>query len=168
MENTELIEDGLNKGLCTPWAFKMKHANKSELLQMYLDGIDFCMSNDYPSNQYLKDNAGDILNDFNIYIDQEVSLLNKSMSVLLGKSIAKIEVNEYQVSQIFIKHDSVVDIDVKDKSFVIIDIFDNAICNLKASGETKLLVNIYGKAKVNHQAFGNAFIKIRNHNKSYY
>lgn len=158
--NKEVLAEAIQNDICEPWAEMIKNADIHKLLQMYNDGIDFCLSNNFPSNEFLKAKAGDLLADYGIYIDEEVNLKNPVKAVFLGKSNTYLSILDYTVSQIFIKHKSEAEINVTNDAFVVIDAFDDVVLNISAYGESKVLVNLFGRAKISHQTAGNAIIKV--------
>jgi len=57
----ELIEqlktDGINKGLCRLWQRKLHNGlSTEELVKLYIKGIDFCISENYPTLDFLREN----------------------------------------------------------------------------------------------------------------
>jgi hypothetical protein len=77
-------------------------------------------------------------------------------------------VQGYAVSQLFVKHSSKATINVFDDAFVVIDCFENAVLDIKASGNSKVMVNVYRYAQVTHNAKDNAIIKVVHKNKNSY
>lgn len=46
----QLKEDGKAKGLCRMWQMKLKTGlDYEQLIQLYIRGIDFCISENYPT-----------------------------------------------------------------------------------------------------------------------
>jgi len=166
--NKEILIGALDKNICKEWAAMLPNADINQLLKMYIDGIDFCLSNDFPSKEFLKDKAGDLLPDYGIFVDENVSLRNPEKTVLLGSCGAVVLFCDYVVSQVFIKHASTASIDVTDNAFVVIDLFDDSILNIQAWGNSKVLVNVYGNAKVEHEVSGKAYVKVVNKLKKTY
>lgn len=159
--NKEILAEALRNDICAPWATKIENAESvEELLQMYVDGIDFCLSNNFPSNGFLQETAGVLLQKYGIRIDEIVEVINPEKLVLLGTCSAKVSVTGYAVSQLFIKHNSVATVFANSNAFVMIDVFDDANLTVIASDESKLIVNVYGNAKVIEGATENAYIKV--------
>lgn len=159
--NIEVLEAAKQKGICEEWAEKIATAkSKSALLQMFIDGIDFCLSREFPNKDFLKATGASLLNQFGIFIDTFCGVQNPEKLVLLGNCEAKVTITDFAVSQIFIKHFGKAEIEVSHNAFAVIDVFDDVELKVTASGTCKVLVNVYGRAKVNHQHSGDAFVKV--------
>jgi len=53
--NKRLARDAKKKGICEEWYGRLIDTKgKDELIKMYLEGIDFCLSNEYPSNEFIR------------------------------------------------------------------------------------------------------------------
>lgn len=165
----ELAKSGKKAGMCKPVNERLKLTeDKDEMCRMFINGIDFCLANDFPSNEFIKANFSDIINNHGIYVDEKVSLKNKIKVVLLGNCSGSMVIDGFTVSEIFIKHDSRIYLSVKDNAFVMIDIFDNSTLIITATDNSKVFVNRYSGNVDNCETFGNAVIKIREKNKKTY
>lgn len=172
MENTNqyILAKAKEAGICKDWADKLATTTDIDaLLKMYIDGIDFCLAKDFPSNADLAIIVGTAkLTKHGIYIDECASLVNPRTLVLLGACEADISVGNFMVSQIFVKHKSSGTFRISGNAFIVIDCFDQTELNVQASGDSKVLVNVYGKATVAQTAIEEARIKIVNKHKSTY
>lgn len=131
------------------------------LLQLYVKGIDFCLANNFPSNEYLVSKGGNLLLKYGICVDRNLMLENKDRIVALGKSFLTAILDDFNVSEIFIKHNSIVNIDVRDNAIVIVDCFDNSTVNIRAMNSANVFVNQYIGARVNIGYQGeNTIVKI--------
>lgn len=167
--NGHILRKALANNICGPWAKRIELAeDKHALMQMYVDGIDFCIKNEFPSNGDLINLAGDIINDYGVYVAQEVSLHNSSFAVLLGACTGDLHYSDYVVANLYVKHTTKANIIASDNAVVMIDVFDKTTAQISAYGNSRVMVNIYGTAKVNHTQSGNAIIKIVHKNKSTY
>jgi len=165
--NKFLVESGRENGLCEPWAEEMmKATSKRELMRFYIRGIDFCLSNNYPNSQLLKFWGGDIINDFGVYVDQNINLTNSLFTVLHGNCIAKLAVNGYSVTQLFIKDNSFANITASENSYMSIDAFDNSKIEIETKDNANVLLNLYGNASVVNSGTGK--LKIIHKNKLTY
>jgi hypothetical protein len=167
--NEYILAKAIENDICKPWAEKISKAKDAdELMQMYVDGIDFCLSNNFPSNEDLKTLAGDIINQYGIYIDQQFKLLDRPFIVALANTIGDSHYSGYSVSRLFAKHQSTVRVTARDNAFLLIDCFDNSFIDITASGNANIAVHVYGKATVVHTQTGNAMVKIVNKLKDTY
>lgn len=152
--NKILVKEGLSKDLCKPWALRMEKASIDELLQMYVEGVDFCLDNNFPPNEFLKENAGKKLMDYGIMIDEIIKTPNPKWMVMLGRSRCKTDIDSFTVSEIFLKHQSTANLNIKDNAIVTIDCFDDSILVVTSNDSSKVLINVYGNAKVKTFANG--------------
>lgn len=148
----ELIQqlkiDGIAKGLCRPWQGKL-HIGLSteELVKLYIQGIDFCISEDYPTLDFLREHFRGKCEPFGVYVDDEIPpTKNKPDMVLNGACKALVEYDGYSVSRLYVRHDSEVAVIVSDNAIVTIDLFDNATLHLSVIGnDANVSINAYGE-----------------------
>jgi hypothetical protein len=165
----ELAKQADKKGICQEWYYQMEDmTDKEELIGLYLKGIDFCLSNEYPSLDYIRKHFVGVMEKHHIYLDNEILAKNPKKLVALGKCKGAIEVSGYETSQLFIKHDSEIVLVVKDNAFVMVDIFDNAKLRVTATDSSKVCVNRYIGAEVFARKYGNAVVKEIEKNKKTY
>jgi hypothetical protein len=153
-----LKEDAISKGLCAPWQSKFKQEMSIEALaKMYMKGIDFCISSDYPTLTFLRKEFKGICEPYGIFIDDKVTASNIRKIVLNGDCRALLEYDKYTVAQIFVRHTSKASINASEHSIVTIDAFDNAELVVAVSGNADVSVNLYGNAKI--ECIGKAKVK---------
>ena len=164
----ELAKRAKAKGICAPWhAQLLKLEDVDDMLEMYLKGIDFCLVNDYPSNDFIRANFKGSMERKGIFLDDTINVTNMPKVVCLGTTTGRIESNGYEVCEVFAKHDAALNVVVKDNAFVMIDVFDDAVVNVHASDRAKVCVNHYG-GDIKHIATDDAVVKIREKNKKTY
>ena len=150
-----ILAKAIQNNICKPWAEKITlAASPDDLLQMYVDGIDFCLSNNYPSNDDLVHLVGDYLPGYGIHVDDHFSQVNSRFAVLLGNSFGQMKYTEYQTAQVFVKHQSKADLILSGNSFVMLDCFDESKVSIMANDASRITVNIYGNAHVSHEGSG--------------
>ncbi|MDR2652266.1 MAG: hypothetical protein LBC68_08130 [Prevotellaceae bacterium] len=166
----ELAKRAKELGICKDWHERLKSTDdKREMITMYIKGIDFCLANDYPDNDYIVANFGEIMHDFGIFVDSDIDLKNTERCIALGKTRGKIEVTDYNVCEIFVKHNSELTIIAKDNAFVVIDIFNNSTIHIQAQNNAKICINKYIGAIIRGRVqIDNAVIKINEKPKKSY
>lgn len=147
----QLKQDGIEKGLCRLWQRKLTgDMDMSELSELYIKGIDFCISEDYPTLEYLRTTFKGECEPYGIYIDDDVDeLKNASDAVFNGDCKAFLEYDGFAVSRVFARHNTKASVNVSDNAIVTIDAFDNSVLVVAVSGDNaQAIVNLYGNAKV--------------------
>lgn len=166
--NKYILEKALaNEKLCQPGAAGITNARSvDDLLKMYVKDIDYCLSNDFPSNEDLVKIGGNELSGHGIYLDAVKNLIDRPFIVLLGESSAELKYTAYSVGQLFVKHEATANIRVHDNGYLIIDCFDNSSTTVFVEQYGKALINIYGNATV--KTSGPGSITITNKHKKTY
>lgn len=161
----KLVKQAVKNGICNQWLSELKQLdNKRELVEMYLRGIDFCLRNNYPSNEFIKENFGDICPQMGIFVDRMINVENIRKCVCLGSTFGNYIISEYTVAEIFAKHNSEITIVAKDSSFLMVNVFENAIVNIHAQDRAKVCVNCFGGVVNIRETSVDAMIKQNNRN----
>lgn len=143
----KLAKAAKKKGICEPWRKELKTLeDKRTMVVMYINGIDFCLANDFPDNECIRANFKGVMEEYGVFLDDKIDLVNCRRCVALGATNGSIEINSFGTSEIFAKHDSQLVITAKDDAFVMIDLFDNAMLRIYAQDRAKVCVNRYGGA----------------------
>ncbi|WP_183560691.1 hypothetical protein [Mucilaginibacter sp. SP1R1] len=167
--NKYILKKAMEAGICEPWADMITDTESVDgLLKMYVKGIDFCLAKNFPSNADLLRLGRDRLSNYGIYIDKGITGAPGDFVVLLGGCRANLHIDGFSANQLFVKHTTTANINVAGNAFVMIDCFDNAVLNVTASGNSKVVVNVYKYAQVTNESKDGAIIKIVHKNKSTY
>ena len=160
----QLKQDAISKGICSRWQSKFKdEMSLKRLVRMYVKGIDFCISEDYPTLAFLRTEMKGKCEPYGVFIDDIVQWHNASDVVLNGTCKAELKYNEYSVSRLYVRHDSTADVIVSGNALVTIDAFDNSVLNVVASEKCKVVIAQYGNSKVNiKQGLENVSVKFMN------
>jgi hypothetical protein len=156
-----LAKEAQKKGICESWYKELRTLeDKQAMLAMYVKGIDFCLSQDYPSNDFIRANFKGMMESFGIFLDDNINIVNFRRCIALGNTKGRVEVGSYGICEIFAKHESNLAINVKNNAFVEIDVFDNSVVHVHAQDCAKVHINRYEGGKVTTDTSGNAVIKI--------
>lgn len=164
----QLKKDGISKGLCRMWQWKLKsELNMDNLVQLYVKGIDFCIGEDFPTLEFMRENFKGKCEEFGIFIDDEVSDLVDSPDVVLnGHCKAMLRYSGYTVARVFARHNSEAAVNVENNAIVTIDAFDDTNLVIATAGsDTQVFVNLYGNAQAHCIGHG---IVLKKHNKRSY
>lgn len=115
-------------GACEKGLQNLEKLNEQELINRYVHFVDFCVENDYPTNEYIKENFDhSLLEHNNIYVDSEFERRNARQVVIVqGKSNGVLLYDGYVTADVYIRHDSEVTIDCSRMSKIFINLYDNA------------------------------------------
>lgn len=163
----QLKKDGIDKGLCRLWQMKLRQdIDYKSLIELYIRGIDFCIMNDYPTVDFIREHFKGKCEEFGVFIDDDIEQKNAPNIVLNGNCRAFLEYDWYSVANIYARHNTRGSVNVSDNSIVTIDIFDDSELNVATAGDdAKVFVNVYGNANVECLGSG---IKVINKNKKTY
>ncbi len=165
----ELAKKAKLFNICQEWHDELKTLeDKRAMIQMYLKGIDFCLANDYPSNDYIRQNFNDVINEMGIYLDDKFSVENPTKCVLLGNANGLVNITDFTVSELFAKNDSTLTVNASGNSFVMIDVFDTAGVYVTVKDNAKVCVNMYGGAELWKEVHDAGVVKVINKHKKTY
>lgn len=159
--NKTLRQQAIDNGLCEGWQRMWRCKwDRDELIQKFKEGIDFCIKNKYPSNEFIKENfTRDILRKHSILVDDHYSLLNQRMCVLQGGSTSNIRYNGWNPGTVYIRGNSYASITARQMSFVIVHLFDNAVVDCRAEDKASIVVLRHGENTKANTCIGNVKVK---------
>lgn len=164
----ELAKEAKKNGICTEWYYQLRTLeDKEKLIEMYLKGIDFCLLHDYPSNDFIRVNFKGIMEKYGVHLDEEININNERKVVALGKCSGIVKVDQYTISEVFLKHDSELNISAEGQSFIMIDMFDNTKLRVDTYDNAKVCINRYG-GEIEFHSLGNSVVKVKEKNKKTY
>lgn len=137
---------------------------------MFLAGIDFCLSNEYPPLPLIKRYFAGDMEPYGIFLDDRIAARNAEHVVAFGACTGAAEYTGFAVGQVFVKHTGKLTIAASGNAFVMVDIFDEAQVEIQATDNAKVCVNQYGGsvATKTDDGAGKAVIKvIRKQSKTY-
>lgn len=165
-----LAKEAKKKGICKEWYKELKNqTDRKAMAEMYLRGIDFCLNNNYPSNDFIKAEFGDIAPEVGVFVDSHIIVENKPKCVCLGATFGNIKTNGFNVCEAFAKHKSELNLIVADDAFVVIDVFDESFVQIYAHDRAKVCVNKYGDGStvnvIERDADARVKIRVKKSNK---
>lgn len=164
----QLKKDGVSKGLCEAWQGKLRSNSSIEhLVNLFIRGIDFCISEDYPTIEFIRKNFKGKCEPYGVFIDDEIKgLANIPDIVLNGTSKAQLSYDGYNVSRVYVRHNSNAELHVSENAVVTVDLFDSSFTKITSDGErAKVFVFVYGNAKVD--VSGSGINVVHKHRKTY-
>lgn len=166
--NNELAKQAKIHGICDDWYLQLKNETEiDKMIEMYIKGIDFCLSNNFPSNDFIRKNFKGKMESHGIYLDEDFNVVSMPKVVSLGKCGGIIEADNFDICEIFIKNESNIKVIARANSFIMIDIFDNTNLEIVASDNARVCVNHYGGI-IYQSSSDKSTIKIIEKNKKTY
>lgn len=144
----ELKNKAIKLGLCKQWTDDWGEADLDTLCELYTTGIDFCIINSYPSNEYIKTNFGKIAENHGIFTDANIDVTNPDIAILNGKTKGYIKLTGFASRDIYVRHNSIVTIEITDQARAFIRIFDNAFVKVINKTTNKIFVYKYSDKAV--------------------
>jgi len=84
MISKELAKQAKRLNICQEWYDKLKMiTDMNGLADMYLNGIDFCLANDFPSIEFIRSNFKGKMEQFGVFLDDSINLTNPMKCVAL-------------------------------------------------------------------------------------
>lgn len=165
-----LAREAKKKGICEDWHRELSQlTDKEDMVRMYIRGIDFCISNNYPSHDYMRANFKGVMEKFGVFLDDKIDEVNSKIAVCHGTTSGSLTYYGYAVGEVIIKDRSEITINASDNAFVMVDVFDDAIVDVIASGDAKVCVNRYaGGSVINISKADGAMVKaVKKASKTY-
>lgn len=157
MELEKIYNKAVENNLCEPWQKKMRSdLTLKNLCQMYFDGDDWAMENDFPKLGTLKEFKGksEVFGLFTDYIG--MPNIQPRMA-FFGESEVKLVYSGFSVSTLIIRHNSKVNIQAVDNAIVFVNLLDNAELEIEALESSKVEVFSYNSENV--KSIGNVKVQ---------
>lgn len=140
----EIALEAKKSNLCQPWFKEMMGVtNYERLAKMYFDGSDWAMEKDFPNVELLRKHKGGI-EPHNLLVDVIGRYDNFSKVAFFGNSDIECVYTDYQVAQIYVRHDSKMQLTAKYNSIVYVNILDNAELVIDCQDNAQVIVFEYG------------------------
>ena len=142
----ELKNKAIANGLCEQWTNEWSNEETLDsLCEKYVKGIDFCIDNDYPSCQYMKEHFDGVMQKHGIYVSDMFKLRDIKKLIINGVSIGEVTYDKFNVGRIYLRHSSFLKLSVKDCAKVFISTYDSV--NLDVTDcdiDAKLYISNHG------------------------
>ena len=83
----ELKQMAIVHGLCAQWQREWGNPDLAGLCDKYIRGLDFCIKHDFPSIEYMEKHFRGKVEDYGIYINDDMVSVNQKNVVIIGSSI---------------------------------------------------------------------------------
>lgn len=144
----EIALEAKKSNICSEYFSDMaKQSNIAPLCEMYFKGSDWAMENDFPKLDILRKFKGNSeqYGIFTDYVGQLSMLSVLNRKAFFGNSRVRIDAKSFSVSEIYIRHNSLVNIFASENAIMVINILDDAKVKIYCTDEADVKIFCYGK-----------------------
>ena len=135
----DLKQKAIALGLCNEFQAKWSE----DLVGMYKQGVTWCMKHRYPTLADMLPYK-ELLESSDVFNSRVVDLLLTDDTYILNDCTGKVEINDYNVSGLYVALDSVIELSVNDNAILVVESYDNAVLRIKVGDDAKCTVWQYG------------------------
>lgn len=149
----KMKNEAIGLGMCAQWTSEWEdNSSKDVMLDKFVTSIDFCIRHNWPSPQFIKDNAGDVMHGHGVYVDEAINLYNpKGVVVLNGSCAGSITFDGFTIATVYVRHTSKLQISVRGMSKVRVCLYDKAEVSVKCKGYGSCSIYRYGGKVVSNE-----------------
>lgn len=153
----QLKREAIGLGLCQQWQGEWGKPDLRELCRKFIRGIDFCIKNDFPKVSEIRSlfNADDlsIIENEGIYINDGESRGCRHI-VAMDKAIVDVYVPDYEICDIYVRHQATVRLHLASHSYAYVTLLDNCqVYVVYKSPSAQLKASYYGGTNHNSNLF---------------
>lgn len=119
---------GQKVGLCNEWYSEWEDDTPIDtLLDKYVNGLDFCIENDYPSLDFIREHFDmEDLHRHHIYLDEDVDISDAGHGtwIFLGHCTGSISFKHFAAASVYVRHTSVLDVHSTDYTVVYVSAYE--------------------------------------------
>jgi hypothetical protein len=133
-------------GACEKGLKGLEKLNEQELINRYVHFIDFAIEENWPSNEFIKENFDKaLLEHNNVYVDAEFERRNaRQVVVVQGESNGVLLYDGMTTADVYVRHESEVTIDCSRLSKVFISVYDHAKVHVTQRDGASVYVYLHG------------------------
>lgn len=157
-----LAKEAKAAGICKEWHKYILEANSKErLLTLFYAGLDFVISNDYPSKR-LRDEFSGTRQAYGIFDDGEVFSRRNPRNILAySGAVGAVSYDGYTVGQLWARAGSKITVRASANAYVSIDMVEGASVKIETSGKARVSVFLHG-GTLEHREQEEATVTIKN------
>lgn len=141
----KMKNEAVSLGLCAQWTADWQdNSSKDEMVEKFVNGIDFCIARNWPSTKDMKKYFGDVMRNHGVYVDENVNLVNPKIVILNGECVANVSYEWMDSGEIYVRHNSSLYLKVCGISRVFVNIHDDAELHVECEEGAKVFVYQYG------------------------
>lgn len=140
MKNKAIYKLAKKKGICKEWAEKIKNASEKQLAQMFFDGSDWAFENDFPTRELLEAHPNAM--DYGLHLDAEKGKYKGvERLAFFGNSHANLIYDDFEVAEVYARHNSEIEIKASDNTIVFVSVEDNASVHVECTDKAFVKVS---------------------------
>lgn len=148
MENLSetLKQQAISLGLCQQWRRQWGECDQQELIDKFKKGIDFCIENQYPANEFIKENFDrSLLHENLIFVDEHINIgyAPSGVYILNGECSGTLHFREWAAATVYVRHTSKVSIIAEDFAKVFVRLYDEGETDIYDVGDA--VVKVYDR-----------------------
>lgn len=137
----KLKQKAISLGACEKRINEWGEPDKYDLCEKYIQNIDFCLLNRYPSNEIIKKEFASVREKFNIFVDDtNLFISNPKWSIFNGSCDCVVTFNDFGIGEMYVKDNSHVSLVALDNSIVHVSLIDDAKLDIVSSKYTRVFV----------------------------
>ena len=141
-----LKSQALQLGACQQGLDNLENLNEQELINRYIHFVDFAISANFPTNEFIKKNFDKaLLEHNNIFVDSVIEKRNaRQVVVIQGESSGSLFFDGFVTSDVYVRHDSDIAIDCSRMSKIFISVYDNSKVRVTQRDGASVYVYLHG------------------------
>ncbi len=152
-------EEGRRHGMCDKVFNEMTpDMSKGDLVEKWVANIDFAIHKNWPSVEQIKEDFGEEIHAYGVYVDEKVECRDEETVVLNGNCEASLEYAN-KTGRVYARHGTRLKIDARGTSRVFVSMHDDAEVDVKTGAFAKVYVYRYGSGRVASE--GNVTVRER-------
>lgn len=142
MEIKNIIERAKELGICQEWAEKMEqNPNVEGFCNMFFKGSDWATEHDFPTPEMLR--AFPEAEWYGMYLDKTYSGKALEKMAFFGSSDVKVVAKNFDVAEIYLRHNSKLEIKAKDYAKIFVYQYDNSKVRVVTSDNAEVKIFKY-------------------------
>lgn len=142
MEIKNIIERAKELGICREWAEKMdQNPSVEEFCNMFFKGSDWATEHDFPTPEMLR--AFPEAEWYGMYLDKTYSGKALEKMAFFGSSDVKVVAKNFDVAEIYLRHNSKLEIKAKDYAKIFVYQYDNSKVRVVTSDNAEVKIFKY-------------------------
>ena len=144
--SARMRKEAVGLGLCGKWQEKWtKDTDVDGMLDMFVNGQDFCIKHDWPSVATLKRHGGEKLKAHGVYADEEFEASDVRTLIAVGGCKGTVTADGRQVTTVYARHKSRLRVTADGEARVFVMLYDEAGVEVASKDNARVFVYRHGK-----------------------